>query len=542
MKQHIKRVVAMSLLGLSLASCGGGADNVVRDSNGNVIENKTIQVKLYKGGYGEDWLNEAITQFEKTYAEEGYKIELTDHSNAITGETVQSELLLGASKNDTDLYFVQGIPIPSVISKSQKITHDASKVVLESLDDVLDSKAIGEDKKEETDTIRSRFQKGYLDRLAYDGKLTAFQGQHFTLPWASAACSMAVNVEAFQSLNLGVDLPRTSQEFIEDITAIKAKTASSGIYPYIWAGMNASAYWFYVWETFYAQYIGRDAYMKFIDMVPESGTTKDNGYDVYKNDGLKYSLEEMQKFLSLDNSPDGSAGMKHFEAQGKLMDKKAVFMANGDWLMQEMSHDYSDVAPKIQMIKIPVLSSLGSKLGITDSQLSSVIKAVDEGKDDTAIASLVSGVSASAIAEIRSARSIFLNIGVNHNIAIPSYADAKIGAKKFVRFLYSQDGCSLYRNKAHSYLPLSYTARASDEQSDYMSSLEKVYHNSEATTISELSTFRTLAGLILFNTQSFRYPDTFADMMKDNPVTADQIYQDEYATLKTDWTTYALYA
>ena len=87
----------------SLVACGGGGggrDNVVTDG-------KTVNVKVFKRGYGADWVYELKKNFEKAYAAEGYKLNILTPSPDILGDVVYTEMAMGVENSGVDLYITQ---------------------------------------------------------------------------------------------------------------------------------------------------------------------------------------------------------------------------------------------------------------------------------------------------------------------------------------------------------------------------------------------------------------------------------------------------
>jgi hypothetical protein len=175
---------AESTQSVSLASVDSGASVIPDDGT-----NKTVKVKLYKAGWGEDWLKEMITAFEKTYSAEGYKVEIVESSSTVP-TTTQQELLLGPAKNDIDIYFSGQTSIPTVLSRTKKVLKSEATPLLYSFDTILDEPCIGSSKLPEKETLRSRMFGGYDAYSKYNGEMTQWDGQTFQLSWANNAVGL----------------------------------------------------------------------------------------------------------------------------------------------------------------------------------------------------------------------------------------------------------------------------------------------------------------------------------------------------------------
>lgn len=72
----------------------------------------------------------------------------------------------------------------------------------------------------------------------------------------------------------------------------------------------------------------------------------------------------LSQVTNLDCAPNKTISMDHTTAQHHFLSDKAVFMVNGAWLQNEMSANYLEQVKKIKMMKTPIVSALGVKLGL----------------------------------------------------------------------------------------------------------------------------------------------------------------------------------
>jgi ABC-type glycerol-3-phosphate transport system substrate-binding protein len=541
MKNKQSLILAAVLMVGALSSCG----QPTASSGSSDTGNKEIQVKLYKAGWGQEWLDATIAKFQEAYKAEGYTVNIVESSSTVIASS-ESEILTasGKKKNPIDLYFTSNVSINNLIYKSKSVLRTSDTTLLEDMDDILDSKAIGFDKQEEAATIRSRLYQGFDSLLTYRGSVSAWQGKDFTLPWATSGTSLLVNPAVLAKY--GVEVPLTSNEFVQAIQKIATAGKADGVYPYAWAGGNASGYWNYLFGTWFAQYQGLSGYKDFLALNPASGTTKDNGYDVYNDLGMKESLNAMRSILNLDYSADGAVSMQHLEAQHDFLEGKAAFMINGDWLLNEMKSEYSTEAKSCKIVKAPLLSSIGKEAGLSDEQFHQVIAAIDSGKTYAETKAMVSGLSEDNFKRISEARDLYSCLGSSHQILIPSYADAKVGAKLFVRFLLSEDGCRLFHNTAYGNLPFTFSAKEGDSSSvfedadaAFLKKGKSMAFNIEDMGASEI---RSKANVLLFNHPSWASPSTFKSMMIDSTLTGDTVYTKEAEYVKSNWSSFIQYA
>ena len=522
----------------TLASC---------NKKDNAGGSNVVQIRVYKGGYGDEWIKELVKQFNSTFASQNISANIIESSTLVTEKA--REEIYDKKKNQTDIYFTNGSDYSSIIDNSQATLKTSSKTLLANLDDIISSKAIGLDGNEEEETIGSRLFEGIREVSTYNGNNTKWQNKVFKLPWADAMTGLFANKSALATCGI-TEMPLTSDEFIAMIENIASQTSSTHIYPYSFGGSNCPGYMAFLFETWFAQYSGVEKYEKFQKCEPESGSIKDKGYEVYQDVGIKKALEAMYPMLKLNYCSQGSASKEHTEAQVEFMTDKSAFFVNGDWVMNEMRANYSNKASDIVMVQMPILSCIGTENGLTDAQLHNVVKAIDEGKTDEEIKLAIPAATDAAIAKIRDARSIHCSIGAGHDILIPSYSDAVDAAKLFIRFMYSNDGCNIFREKAWGNLPLHYTIKDASKTNEFQASLDKIYASGKTQVISdcaEYNSVRSSAQIYLFNYSAWQHPNTFKNIMINRDSTSESVrnafkpenmFESEANYVKNSWASY----
>ena len=501
----------------------------------------TIQIRAYKGGYGLDWLHEAAKEFQKAHKDINF--EFVEESAMVSGEVAQQEIVL-PKKNQIDLYFLTGIDVDILLQKSYSVLRTRSQALLEPLNDIYEGKAIDVNGKEESETIASRMTIGYKEASEYDGAYAQWQGKMFTLPWATGMTGLFVNPSVLQKFN--IEMPLTSNEFVAAIEKIYTEGKSQGILPFSWAGANAAGYWCYIYETWFAQYSTQQKFLNFIKCDPGDGNIKENGYKVFEDEGILQSLRTMFDILDLRYSPNGSASKQHMEAQTEFITGKTAFMMDGDWVINEMKKDYFEYGQNINMLGVPILSVIGEEIGITDAQLHDLVKMIDEHKTNAEIKAVIPSLDDAKISRVLNARCVFDAIGAAHTIVIPSYADAKDAAKLFVRYLYSNDGCRVFRNQTYANLPLKYTKDPSDTNTPYQQSLDQIQSYDAPQMVTSASLYnnvRSVAQLYNFNYSAWIHPMTFRSIMQDKAsaspkFTPEFIFENEKTYVKNNWSRY----
>ena len=94
MKKSLKKIVALTLgltvvgsTGLSLVGCK--KDNVI-------VDGKTVNIRMVEAGNGVEWAYVLADEFEKVYAEEGYKVNILEPSNDMAGSVALTDMAMGA--------------------------------------------------------------------------------------------------------------------------------------------------------------------------------------------------------------------------------------------------------------------------------------------------------------------------------------------------------------------------------------------------------------------------------------------------------------
>ncbi len=545
MKKLICLMLTFFLLSLPLVGCS--QPKVVETTpDGGFVQGKKCIVAYNSSGYGNSWLKAAEEAFERTYAAEGYDIELKISFNNENNAAL--EIGKGPEKNDVDLYIGAG-DMERVLDASKKTMRGSGAVLVDLTESVWNQPAIGADKKEESKTIAQRY---LLDTeyLYYDGSIQEFHGGIYALPLTIGSCGIILNPAVTGQYGYGLDnLPCTTDEFNEMCEVIAAKTAETGVYAYAWPGGNASGYITYLFYEYFAQYSGKEAFMNFVKTYPESGDVMEDGWMVYEDTGILEGLKAMEPIMEPRFSPPGSATMTHLEAQHEVLVGNAAFIMNGDWVLNEMEDQYYNEASQCIMLNTPILSVIGTECGITDAELSQAVKLIDSGSSNAEIMAQISGLDETEIQRIRDARNIYScgDKTVRGGACIPAYADGKDVAVLFLRFLCSEDGSQIIRDEAYNVAAFECESYGSKGDTIYMQTVIENINPGQGQYISMdagLSVVRANSGMLPFNHPAFISPQTFRSLIMDTTgdLTAQYMYENEKAYAKSHWPQWAAYA
>lgn len=446
----VKKVLAGVLavvMAMSMIGCGK-KDTVSSDE-------KTLNVRVYRAGYGDDYIRAWAAAFESLYAEEGYKINIVSSDSSLTAATVMTEMLLGEN-NGIDLYFAGSLGSDQLVQNSRENDMD---ITAADLTDVYQSKPIKADGTEEDVKIIDKFKEGYVDLFYYHGEDEEAKGKIYTYGVSASPCGFFFNEELLKSYDL--EVPNTTDELIHCFQVIQKKQEETGVYPTAWAGLNAFTYWYAAEDVWAAQYDGIEAYQQFLSL--QNPKKAEEGWKVYESQGWRESLDALAQVVHLDYAADKTISMDHTTAQHNFLSEKAVFMINGAWLQNEMAANYLEQAKKIKMMRMPVISALGVKLGLDgnggkdaakcEKVLTKVIDLIDTDKTDDAIVKEIGGITKAQVAAVRDARNLHYDWASGGTV-INAFSTKIDIAKLFLRFIASDDAMRLYYDYASGFSAL----------------------------------------------------------------------------------------
>ena len=375
-------VFGMSTLG-ACATTTGGNNNVV-------VDDKTINVRLYKAGYGDTFLYKFKEKFEEVYAAEGYKMNILNPTYDSMGPLMVQEMARGYDKTNIDLYITAGIK-PNMVSN----LGEYGEVAEDLTETVYNKSVIGYDKAESAGTIKGMVEDTYL--MPY---VTADNGKMYGFCWAQASAGMVVNTKKLTTYGF-TELPRTTKEMFSMFDKIYETSSTTKTYPITYNLSNlsggASNYQDTAFHTWLAQF-GVEEFNEFATMQTKNGSTRvdlEDGTEVFKNENIKTCLKAFAQLMDSKYAAYGSATQDLDQAQGLIMKSSAkgnnaVFMPNGDWFLNEIKANYSNL-DDIDFMNFPVISDIGvkyfganTKYALTDDKcdelLSYICKLVDENK------------------------------------------------------------------------------------------------------------------------------------------------------------------
>lgn len=433
-----KRIVSL----LSIAAIGAQMIGFVGCGKPKDTE-QTLEIYCTDAGYGVEWVNDIIELFKaESWVKEKYP-ELNVLFTSNDDQTFASARLdAGAKSNTFDLLFGMNMWGYS----------GAGSNALDLTESVFNSTVPGEtilykEKMEDSYLTSNRYTKGGAE-------------SYYTTSWASGMSSILYNEDLLKAN--GLKVPNTTDELIQLCADYKAKGASNSHYSFLQS--YDADYFNYLFHIWWAQYEGVQGYENFFNGI------HNNTYSIriFEQKGREYALEVFEALLDYDKgylNPE-SKNQKFVIAQSMFLDGESLMHVNGDWFVNEMKDvigRMGDKAPTIKTMRMPIISKLGEKLGITDAELSSLVEYVDklnDGEEATVptVTSTTGYTQEEVVAAVMEARGVVHSVGANCHSVIPSYAKGKDVAIDFLRFMATDKALETYMKTTDgSRLPFKYT-------------------------------------------------------------------------------------
>ena len=466
--KHTKKVAALLLSAAcafsALTACGG-----MGNGGGKVKAEATeIVVKCRRAGFGTDWLYELKGKFEAAYAQQGYKVKILTPDNSIKDETVIKELALGYDSVGVDLYITSGATPDKVGALGDY------GVLVEDLGEIVyNQPAIAYDGTEEEKLVSEKVSPDTLDYM------TDSYGVQYAYCWAQTSGGLVINTRKLANYNL--EIPKTTNEMFDCFDKIYCGTNGikgsiySGTYPitYIPGGNGYALVFLY---TMLAQYDGEffNEFWTFQtkdEMGAVTNLSDEECWALYQDETLEKMMETAYRAFDMKISAPGSLSQTVDQAQAKVMGDidGAVFMFNGDWMLNEVKLNYRNRLNDIDFVNFPVISSLGTKLfgagtayNFDDAKceelLSYLVGLVDENKDIDEMVELVKtnkGVELAEedVKEVARARGVTYSRGVEHVAYITKNSAKKDIAALFLRMMASDDYGETFSRTANGTSP-----------------------------------------------------------------------------------------
>ena len=401
MSKKTSKLLALTLASvsvLSTAACGGTGGSNPPVAN----DESTLELVVWNAGGLKDMFTAVVDAFKVKNPDINVDMRLTTTSEV---KNIHND-----PNNTVDLYMS---PFPAMF---------AYKDELEPLNDVLET------------TVDGVKVGDKVSAQAVQAMSTS-DGTLYALPYYNAINGLYYNATEFKSK--GYQLPRTTDELV----ALSKQIVSDNKTPFIYY----SEYWNYLTEVWMAQYAGNDVYSDFWKgtWTNADGTKEENSIKVFKDNEVKRAAYEVLYELLAPAKAvyRGTLSLTNTYSQSYFLQGKALMLPNGSWMENEMRNTQSTI--EVGLMKTPVLSALGTKLGLgSDEELAAVVAYVD-GEADADQTAFAQSLDAAVVEKVREARNTYYSELLQYHSIVPKDAVAKAAAKKFLAFYYTDEALQI---------------------------------------------------------------------------------------------------
>ncbi len=432
-----KKIVSMLLAAamvLGLAACGGSSDS--GDSGSG--DGKTLKVAAVETAYGQDMWKDVCAAFEE--ANPGVTVELTIDKKL---EDVITPQMKSGEYPDVILRAVGAEPgLTETFIKDNNLVE---------LTDVLDMTVPGEDV-----TVKEKILPGFVENSIVN---PYGDGKTYLMPMFYGPCGLFYNQGLFDEK--GWEVPATWDEMWELGDQVKAEGMSLFTYPT--TGYFDAFFYALLHET-----MGADDFQKALKY--EEG--------IWDTDGAQQAFDIVAKLAEYtEPTTPANANDNDFRKNQQLvLDNKALFMPNGNWVIGEMAD-----APRAD----------GFEWGFT------ALPAVTDGGE-------------------RASYTFF------EQIWMPSGAENQDLGKQFIAYMYSDEAARIFAEKGGAIQPI-------QGMSDMLDGDNKIYYSIYDTgAVAVMDAFATTDPV-----EGITIRSTFFDPV-NSLVTGDKTEQDWIDQIKAD--------
>lgn len=456
-----KKGVALACAGVMsvslLASC--------KPDDQTSVDPTTINVELFKGSYGVNWVYTLVEKFEALYEKEGYKVNVLKPSSDMRNNVAINQLALGYAETNVDMYISGGLSASKIGEQGEY------GVLCEEISDVWEMKPIGFDGTEETVTLGDKVVDGI-----YETYVDAY-GKVYGVPYMTTTGGMVVNKRKLALYGI-TDMPTTTNELFEVWDKIyqgangMQNSEVTQLFPFTYMPGTANGYTIDWFVSLMAQYdqVKSDEFWSWQTQNADGTQTWWEG-DVTaaaETPGFLAALEVFARAFDINVAAYGTSTQTLDQAQAQIMKQNtgAIFMCNGSWYLNDMALGYKNSLDDITFINFPVVSALADKIWadtVTDAakreeMLRYAIDQVDDltkAANPAAIAADMTTkysteVTEEDVIEVRRARYVYSNRTSGHEVVITKDSTKRDICELFIRMMASDDATAMIAEQANA--------------------------------------------------------------------------------------------
>lgn len=441
MKKKLLRLVTAAMAAVLMVSVFAGCQKKEKLYTGDF----GLNIITINKGYGTDWLYALKEEFEGMYP--GITVNI---KTEVTDDNITNKLDAGEEYCQYDLFFTG-----TDLAKYIKTSVSGEEPVLAELSDIYNNPA-------------AAGEANVIDRL--DESLAATfkikngeKTEYYTMPWTQGINGLLYNGKVMRE-KLGENWKetypcRTTEEWMDLIEAL----AAAGQYAFIYAA--DTQYYQMLYNAWWTQYEGLEGINNYY-----SGLAYDAAYDkmtvnrgIFQQQGRLEAMKVMESIMKDPYVYPDSKGIDWNSAQTYFMSGRSAMFPNGDWNNIEMGKMFPE--NEVQFMKVPVVSALGTKLGITEDELCLAVDYADkvlageEAQKPAIVPQEVAGKTLTvdevleAVVEARSVVDTYSNY---YTAAIAAWSPRMQYAKEFLRLMVSDKGQEIYSKSVNGNTTLPY--------------------------------------------------------------------------------------
>ena len=466
-----------------MAACNnGGVDTIIKDKN-------VLNVKIYKGGFGTDYIEAFEKQFAETFKEEGYKLNVTAHDPFLMGETVYRSVY---SNSGIDIFFAS-----STNAENGMAGKNYQNSFYDITDMVYKKPAIKFDGSEESQTIEEK-----LTGIGRTIENNVYNGKYYGLPYSITHGGLIVNTKMLFDVFGYTELPRTTKEMFDMADDIMSKYDEELVAPFTFS-LTGNNYLTSALVPWMGQLMGADKvydYFGFMDgdkelrPVWKDGELVSGAYEVFGHEAFVEIFAGIYQIVDWNTCTTNVSSQGFEAAQAQLMRGDGVFYFCGDWMYNEEKVRFKDKLGDIDFTRTPVMSKVGLDLfgegtsygfdaDKADKTLSTIIKYVDQNLaieeiEAKAEQELGYALETDDVKTVCEKRGLIRSQGgaplVHVSSKIPT--DKLPAVEAFLRFVASDDAGKMYSDNAKTTSPWNPGAMLSSDVK-YLRSVANMAHN-----------------------------------------------------------------
>lgn len=299
-KKKLISLLLVASMAFGLSACGSSGDKGGDDADkGGLEENKVLKVSAVETAYGQDMWKAVCAAFEASH--EGVTVELT------IDKKLEDIITPQMKSGDYPDVILRAVGAESGLTE----TFIKDKNLVE-MTDVLDMTVPGEDV-----AVKDKILPGFVENSITN---PYGDGKTYLMPMFYGPCGLFYNAGIFEEK--GWEVPETWEEMWE--LGDKAKEEGIALFTYPTSGYFDAFLYALLHET-----MGADDFQKALKY--EEG--------IWDTDGAKEAFDIVAKLASYtEQTTPANANDNDFRKNQQLvLDNKALFMPNGNWVIGEMA-------------------------------------------------------------------------------------------------------------------------------------------------------------------------------------------------------------